>query len=112
LTTYVEELQSVVYSRILNLSDDELKIEEKKRITDLTLFIEGLLRLTSPTHASEISEKFQLQVALKCFNCPYLDKKVAAVNDVRDMVSIVYKKHEYYQKNDKGPAPHQWITSK
>ena len=111
LTSYIEELHLVVYSRILNLSDDELKIEDKRRITDLTSFVENLLKLIKPQQASEISEKFQLQVVLKLFSCPYLDKKVAALNDLRDMISIVYKKHEY-ATNKQGPAPTQWITSK
>ena len=119
LGPYAEKVQSVIYEHILSLSDDELKNEDRKNITDINQMVETLIRTTKPEVASESAEKFNLSVALKCFQSPYLEKRLVGLNDIKDVINNVLRKQEWQKKQQQyqseghvvnHPTSQTWIT--
>jgi hypothetical protein len=98
LKRFVQELNPRVFDLILNLTDDELKNEDRKVIADISNSVEVLLKMMEPAKASEIMERFNLKVAYKCFKSPYLEKRLCGLNDIKDFIGMVTKKHEYLRK--------------
>src|SRR5690606_33515682 len=88
LKKYVEPLQTSVANLILELSDEELKSEDKKVLAEITLQMEILLRAVLPhSKASAQIEQFRLNLALRCFRSPYLEKRLLGLNDIKDLIS-------------------------
>lgn len=87
--------------RVLSLTDEELKNEDKKTISDISRNLEGLVRAAFPNRPCEAIDRFNLDVALKCFRSPYLEKRLAGLNDIKEFISNV-RKDEYGQKVRQG----------
>jgi hypothetical protein len=108
-----------VFSLILNLTDEEFKNEEKKIIAETLFYVEQLLKVVTPK-ATEIVEKFNLQVILKCLNSPYLEKRVTGITDIREIINNIWrkpeimKKHQQNEKIDQGQWQilMQWMPEK
>lgn len=88
---------------VLSLSDEELKNEDKKTISDISRNLEGLVRVAFPNRPSEAIDKFNLDVALKCFRSPYLEKRLGGLNDIKEFIGMVGRKDEY-GKMRQGPG--------
>ncbi len=97
LRQYVDVLVDLVPSRVLSLTDEELKNEDKKTITDISKILEGLVRVAFPNRSSDTIDKFNLDVALKCFRSPYLEKRLAGLNDIKEFI-LYSRKDDYNQK--------------
>jgi hypothetical protein len=101
LQQHVENLLELVPVRVLSLTDEELKNEDKKTISDISRNLEGLVRAAFPNRPCETIDRFNLDVALKCFRSPYLEKRLAGLNDIKELIGNV-RKDEYGQKVRQG----------
>jgi hypothetical protein len=98
LQTYVLALEPLVFQHILDLTDEELKNEDRKTISEITSYMECLMRMIHPANTSETIEKFNLQVSYKCFKSPYLEKRLVGLNDIKEICGNVWRKNEYIRK--------------
>lgn len=95
--------------RVLSLTDEELKNEDKKTISDISRNLEGLVRVAFPNRPSEAIDKFNLDVALKCFRSPYLEKRLGGLNDIKDFIGMVRK--DDYGKMRQGSSGYAMMPS-
>eukprot|EP01103_Thecamoeba_quadrilineata_P011019 TRINITY_DN2539_c0_g1_i2.p1 TRINITY_DN2539_c0_g1~~TRINITY_DN2539_c0_g1_i2.p1 ORF type:complete len:2405 (-),score=378.30 TRINITY_DN2539_c0_g1_i2:956-7465(-) len=80
------------------MTDEELKNEDKKNISEVILHLDALLRHVAAQHkAAEVSEKLNMTVALKCFRSPYLEKRLSGLNDIKEFISMSCNRHPYPQ---------------
>mmetsp|Transcript_12467 Transcript_12467/g.20271 ORF Transcript_12467/g.20271 Transcript_12467/m.20271 type:complete len:3278 (-) Transcript_12467:248-10081(-) len=83
---------------ILNLKDERLKNEDTKTIGDIVHMVETLCLAAGSTEVPELIEKFRLDLALKCFISPILEKRLIGLNDIKDTIANILKKDEYMRK--------------
>jgi ubiquitin carboxyl-terminal hydrolase 34 len=95
---HVQQLLELVPVRVLSLTDEELKNEDKKTISDISRNLEGLVRAAFPNRPCQAIDDFNLDVALKCFRSPYLEKRLAGLNDIKEFIGNVRKDDPYGQK--------------
>lgn len=86
---------------VLSLNDDELKNEDKKTISDISQLLENLLRNIYPKETSEIIEKFNLEIAYKCFLSKSLEKRLSGLSDIHDYLIACWNKQH---PNRTGPS--------
>ncbi|KAF2075266.1 hypothetical protein CYY_003442 [Polysphondylium violaceum] len=79
----IEHLINIVFQKILNYSDEEFKNENKK---DLDLIVKSLTGIVNnqgiENNLHEMIQHSNLQVYLKCFKSPSLEKRNAGLNDI------------------------------
>ncbi len=57
-----------------------------------------------PAHAQwrclcrEVLERFDLQMAMRMLQCPYLERRIQGVNDIKDMIDLATKKEDFLKK--------------
>jgi ubiquitin carboxyl-terminal hydrolase 34 len=78
---------------LLNLTDEDLKNEDKKAVSDILRYMEGL-SLHDGSATREQLEQLRLEVDFKFLKCPYLEKRIQGLNDIRDTINAVIAKKE------------------
>jgi hypothetical protein len=76
-----------------NLTDDDLKNEDKKVASDILRYLEDILTPSSNA-TRESLERLRLEVDFKFLKCPYLEKRIQGLNDIREFINVVMAKKE------------------
>lgn len=115
-------MQQSVFDLLLGLSNDELKNENPKFVTDITEVLEMLMRGVNSAQmgVSETMEKFGLQMAYRFFQSPSLEKRIFGMTLIRDIIGTVGRKLEWERLREefKGNPQHKqqpnftWMTEK
>lgn len=108
LADFIDTVFPVVADRVLTLTDDELKSETVRTLSEICDVLKEILHFALRGKAAERIETFQLQVAYKCFVSPYLDKRVHGLNEIKEMFVLIAKKEEKPQPQLKYPV---WMTA-
>lgn len=95
---YFEEIYNQVFNYILGLSDEELKNEDRRTITEISFCIYEIIKLIYPDKANEIVDNFNLEIALKCLKSPYLEKRLTGLNDIKEFIASVTRKEEWLRR--------------
>jgi hypothetical protein len=98
LEEFVTKTQPALFQYLLKLTNEELKNEDRKIITEVLTALENISRDVYPDNTSEIYEKFTLALALKCFGCDSLEKRLAGLTDMKEMAMNITKKIEIVKK--------------
>jgi hypothetical protein len=102
-------LENTLLPCILQLTDDQLKNEDKRTLNEVinivyqaliyvekrktlaeAIVISGTVpqtEIADSRSAEQRKHEFELQFARKCFFCPFLEKRLAGLNDIREKVS-------------------------
>eukprot|EP00698_Gefionella_okellyi_P025572 TRINITY_DN9417_c0_g1_i1.p1 TRINITY_DN9417_c0_g1~~TRINITY_DN9417_c0_g1_i1.p1 ORF type:complete len:2658 (-),score=590.22 TRINITY_DN9417_c0_g1_i1:2579-10552(-) len=91
---YVKQLIQVLWhavsGTIASLTEEMLKMENKTTFDDI---ISSMIIILTPQTPAEQAKKHELQLkldlALKCFTCKQLDKRVAALADIKEAIDTV-----------------------
>lgn len=94
----VEQLRHVVFSRLLEMSDEDLKGVNRKVLGDISASMESLLRVVAPKETTQLVDKFELAIAYKMFMSPYLEKRLMGLSDIKRYVDLVLRKEDYQQR--------------
>ncbi len=76
--------------RLENLTENEIKELDKEIIKDTIEVLRNYIYITDPENAYQIAELYELKVAQKYLRCPFFEKRVRGINDLKD---IYYKVH-------------------
>jgi len=87
---YGEEIQARAIEIMLNLTDEELKNEEKKVLSDISKSLSTILKIIHPSKVNETMDQFNLKMALKCFKSPFLEKRLYGLNDIKEYISLLF----------------------
>ena len=123
--TFAITATDAIFGLLQSMSDDELKAASKETTLQLLFTTELLYRFVRPEKASEIFENFRLNFALKCFNSPYLAKRLQGLADIKAFITQVKSKQLYLDQTSregdnsnkssshepKDPCPLLWMSS-
>ncbi|CAG9317591.1 USP34_6 [Blepharisma stoltei] len=103
------KFKRVVLERISTISNRELKDIDKDVISEI---LQKLRKLSGEVdrrgETYEFIERAELELALKLLKCPYMEKRLRGLNEIKDMIEKVNNKGVYYQGFTKGT---RWITT-
>jgi len=90
---YSLELKDAVFDLILNFTHDELKATTKTSLVSAVEFLSSILIISfSTSEVGEITEKFQLDVSLKCLDSPSLEKRLQGLQVITGLIEMVNRK--------------------
>lgn len=55
--------------------------------------------------SGESMEKLQLNVALKCFKCPFFEKRIYGLNYMNEIIGMVYHHSDIRERRDVDHGP-------
>ena len=91
--TEAAEATETILPKILALTDEQLKNVKRKTITEIMNQHGALLRMIHKEEAVYAQlDNFDLDVCLKFFTSPYLEKRLLGLNDLRSHIETVFKK--------------------
>jgi hypothetical protein len=96
MAAYARRMRQSVFDWFLNMDDDQLKTVDRKVLAKALACLESLLLVgNSSAEIRESVERFELDFALKCLVCPFLDKRIGGINDMKDFCEMAARKEEY-----------------
>lgn len=99
LLTFVPSLQQAFAEHVLALPDDTLKGLTRQALNRPMAYIGALMeRVFSQSDIRRLSEQFALSVALRLLRCPFINKRIQGVNDIKEYIDIAQKKEEFNAK--------------
>ena len=97
---YALRLKDALFEHILRWSDEVIKAATRKSFDRILTLVDALLSVSlQATDIAEMLECFELRFALKLIRCKYLDKRIAGMNDIREVIDGVTRKEDILRKN-------------
>jgi len=95
LEKYVPVLQTAVFSRLLAVSENELKGDDKKLVSEIENQVEQLAKLAVPLWRWEDDlSKFNLELAYKFFTSSVLERRLVGVGEMKKVIQTVLNKEK------------------
>lgn len=94
----VNQLKPMIFSHILELTDEELKGVSRKTIHVVAQCMSTLYHAVGMKDAALLVNRFDLAIAYKFLLSPFLEKRLTGLNDVKNFISLITKKEDYYGK--------------
>eukprot|EP00741_Cyanophora_paradoxa_P020634 tig00021281_g19916.t1 len=88
----------------LSLPDEELKNEDKANLVTAFKYLSDLGDEHTISEDQHAMEAFTLEFALRCFNSPFLEKRLAGLSDFKEIVASVERAEELARSR---PKKHQ-----
>jgi hypothetical protein len=102
LDAFINGLKDGVLTGFLELPDEHYKTLSRAMLAKPLMMLEDLLQLVvSRNDVKQTLEVFDLGFSLRLLRCPFLDKRIQAINDIKDMADIVMRK-DFTLKKSKG----------
>ncbi|KAH3743698.1 Ubiquitin carboxyl-terminal hydrolase 34 [Pelomyxa schiedti] len=98
LVSYVEKLWAPIYVRMSGLTAEDIRVEPKSVIYGIMETFAGLLRHVN-IKPGRAQDDCILSVGEKCFKCQYLEKRIAGINDIKELVANVHRREEYGRRS-------------
>lgn len=74
--------------RLDNLSENEIKELDKDILRDIIDVMKYYILVIDPQNADQIAEIYELKIAQKYLRCPFFEKRVRGINELKE---IYYK---------------------
>ena len=94
----VNQLKPLIFSHILELTDEELKGVSRKTIHVIAHCMSALYHTVGVKDAALLVNRFDLAIAYKFLLSPFLEKRLTGLNDVKGFIATITKKEDYYAK--------------
>ena len=75
--------------RLDNLSDNEIKELDKDILRGIIDVLKRYMIIIQPQEADKIGELKELQIAQKYLRCPFFEKKVRGINELKEIYNKV-----------------------
>ena len=105
LQLFGRRAHEALMAHISALTDEQLKLEDRKTMTDIHKQLDVLVHSAKLVDATKALDQFHLALALKCLKTPYLEKRLSGLNDVKEMINLSLRKQEYLdgmQRQERG----------
>lgn len=79
-----------------NLTENEIKEIDKDILRETIDILKRYIKIYEPQSADQIAELYELNIAAKYLRCPFFEKRVRGINDLKD---IYYKVKNSTQPN-------------
>ena len=122
LQAFARTAQQALMSHLATLTDEQLKQEGRKSMTEVVKSLEVFLHAAKLPDANRLIDDFSLALALKCMRSQNLEKRLYGLNEIKDTINISMRKFDYYEQlrereaNGTAPAgapvppPSSWTT--
>ena len=80
---FAEEVYTAIQIRVDNISDEEVRKLEKSSFASIFSQVEVFLKNALPERSQKLTEILALKIALRFLRCPYLEKKLTGLNDIK-----------------------------
>ena len=74
--------------RLDNLTESEIKELDKEIIRDTIEVLQNYIKILEPDNGNSVAEIYELRIAQKYLRCPFFERRVRGINDLKD---IFYK---------------------
>lgn len=92
---YVNVVQQHVPSYLLNITDEDLKNEDKKVVADILGYL-NVLTIHNTSSTAVNLDLLKLEIAFKFLKCPFLEKRIQGLNDIREIINSVLARKSIY----------------
>lgn len=91
--SYAEMLQDIVINRLGNLSEDDIRLEERNITHDIILGLENFCHVDDSDEVYGTGDLFSLKlsVALQFLKSRYLEKKITGLTDIKSYLTTQHK---------------------
>ncbi|CAD8206139.1 unnamed protein product [Paramecium octaurelia] len=87
VSNYVPALQVAVQNNILQSTDNNLRNFSAQKITDILQSLSNLMKRVYPIQRrSEIIDRFDLDIAFKCFTSDFLERKIQGLKAIQELI--------------------------
>lgn len=83
------QICSALMFRLDNLSENEIKELDKDILRGIIEVYKDYLMIIQPSEADKMSELKELQIAQKYLRCPFFEKRVRGINELKEIYSKV-----------------------
>jgi hypothetical protein len=94
-----------VFEAVMNMSDEDLK-SDYRTASDAIMYMSTLYRYTDRQDGPELADTRRLQFALKGFRSQFLERRLASLNDINEILESLDSK-ESARDDEYGPF---WVT--
>jgi hypothetical protein len=94
-----------VFEAVMSMSDEDLK-SDYRTASDAIMYMSTLYRYTDRPDAHQLADTRRLQFALKGFRSQFLERRLASLNDINEILESLDSK-ESARDEDYGPF---WVT--
>ncbi|CAD8206268.1 unnamed protein product [Paramecium pentaurelia] len=118
IINYVPALQIAVQNNILQSTDNNLRNFSAQKITDILQSLTNLLKRVYPIQKrSEIIDRFDLDIAFKCFTSDFLERKIQGLKAIQELIKRtkdLYNQYgmQEYQKQAAIQKILEWLNEK
>ena len=85
---FVKEVKAALMDRLDNLTENEIKELDKDILREVIEVLKSYISITDPENQYKIAEQYELIIAEKYLRCPFFEKRVRGINELKD---IFYK---------------------
>jgi len=82
-STFMAKYKEAIINRVSNISNTDIKTIDKEEISKI------LEKITVSEDDSEVIENLELSLALKFIQCPFMEKRLKGINEVKDMIERI-----------------------
>lgn len=85
---FADNVQKALTIRLDNLSENEIKELDKDILRETIEVLKQYILVIDPANADQIAEIYELKIAQKYLRCPFFEKRVRGINELKE---IYYK---------------------
>lgn len=91
---FIESIKNALIERLDNLTENEMKELDKDIIKRTIYILKSYISISDSDNANQIAEVYELKIAQKYLRCPFFEKKVRGINDLKDIFFKVKNKEK------------------
>eukprot|EP01083_Nonionella_stella_P103309 294895_1 len=88
---FVVQLKDAIQERFRNLCDEDIKGTQRDMVSYIRETVERLLKQIS-ADSDQFVEEFKLMLALRFIRCPFLEKQIFGVGELKDILDAVSRR--------------------
>ncbi len=88
---FAEQVYSALTSRLDNLTENEIKELDKDILKLIIAVMKYYIDVIDPQNADQIREIYELKIAEKYLRCPYFEKRVRGINELKEIYAKVMR---------------------
>ena len=93
MDTFAIDLKEAVFDRILGYGTEEFKATTKASLVSVVEHLSAILMDVMPSEqVGEVTERFQLDVSLKCLGSPSLEKRLQGLQVINSLIEMAARK--------------------
>lgn len=97
---FAEDVCSALIYRLDNLSENEIKELDKDILRGIIEVLKEYMFIIQPSEADKLAELRELQIAQKYLRCPFFEKRVRGINELKEIYQKVLNSSIKNRNND------------